>query len=174
MRRTLTAAAAAAALALGVTAPAVAGPPERTSIVDAAIAVNADSGEFSQLIGAVQALGLVDTLDGNRQFTVFAPTDQAFFDLYEAVGVEDLPGLVDELGIDAVRDVVLYHVAPGERLSGDVVSSTQINTLTKGEKIPVSVDGTVVTLDEATLLTPDVDVDNGVIHIIDTVMMPGA
>ena len=169
MRRTFTAAAAAAAFALGATAPAVAGPPERTTIVDAAVA----NGGFTQLVAAVTELGLADTLDGNRQFTVFAPTDQAFFDLYDSIdGVKNLDDLIGLLGEDAVRDVVLYHVAPGERLSGDVVSSTQINTLTKGEKIPVSFDGEDVILDEATLLTPDVDVDNGVIHVIDAVMLP--
>ncbi len=172
MRRTLSTTLLAGTLVLGATVPAVAGPPERTTIVDQALAINADSGEFSQLVGAVVALDLVDTLDGNRQFTVFAPTDAAFFELYAAVGVRDLQGLVGLLGVETVRDVVLYHVAPGERLSGDVAASSQVNTLTRGEKIPVTVTPDGVHLDEAMLVAPDVDVDNGVIHVIDAVMLP--
>ena len=171
MRRTLSATLLAGMLAVGAAVPAVAGPPERTTIVDAALAVNADTGEFSQLIAAAGALDLVDTLDGKRQFTLFAPTDAAFFALYDAVGVADLDGLVAALGVDTVRDVVLYHVAPGDRQPADVISASQVNTLTKREKIPVSFDGTTLQLDEATYVGT-VDVDNGVIHVIDAVMLP--
>jgi transforming growth factor-beta-induced protein len=173
MRRTLATTLAAGLLAVGAAVPAAADPPERTTIVDAALQVNADTGEFDELIGAVTALGLVDALDGQRQFTVFAPTDAAFEALYAQVGVADLGGLVAALGVDTVRDVVLYHVAPGERLSGTVATADQVNTL-NGEKIPVEVTSSGVHLDEATLLQADVDVDNGVIHVIDAVMLPSA
>ncbi len=73
-----------------------------------------------------------------------------------------------------MTEILLYHVAPGERLADDVISSTQVNTLLKGEKIPVEVlPGPVVHLDEATY-KGSVDVDNGVIHVIDAVMLPSS
>lgn len=172
MRRTLSTlllvgALAVAAIAPATARPAQAGPPERTTIYDVA----SSSSDFDVLTAAVEALGLDGVLDGNRQFTVFAPTDAAFL---AAAGVateaEVIPALVGAFGIDVVREVVLFHVAPGERLSGDVVSSTQIHTL-QGEKIAVSLDSGVQ-LANATLVTADVDVDNGVIHVIDAVMLP--
>lgn len=166
MRRTLTAAAA-AALALGLVAgPAAAGPPERTTIVD--IASSLTDGEyggadFDILVDAVVAQGFDGLLDGRRQFTVFAPTDDAFLALFDELG------FVPELDSELVRDVLLYHVAPGERLAADVVSSSQINTL-NGAKIQV--DGTVLD-GEVNIVAPNAaDVDNGVIHVIDAVLLP--
>ena len=88
MRRLhITAVVAAAALSLAVVATPVAARQSGATIVDTAIAVNAATGEFDQLIGAVVRAGLVDELDGHRQLTVFAPTDAAFHDLYAALGV---------------------------------------------------------------------------------------
>ena len=136
MRRTLPTLLFTGLLSAGVALPAVAGPPERTTIYDVA----SNSSDFDVLTAAVDALGLAAALDGNRQFTVFAPTDAAFLALpfvtSEGAAVQQL---VDALGLEAVRDVVLYHVAPGDRPAADVISSTQVNTLLKGEKIPVGV-----------------------------------
>lgn len=180
MRRTITAAAT-AALALGLVAGPAAAKPDRAgppavddSIVDTAVALNNEGvyeGVFDELIFAVTALDLTDTLDTKRKFTVFAPTDAAF----EAIGVEDSNGnglvaddIVAALGADAVTDILLYHVAPGERDAVDVTTSSQVNTL-NGAKIQV--DGTV--LDGTTnIIVPDVGASNGVIHVIDAVLLP--
>ena len=158
-----------AALILGVAAaPAAARQPGPT-IVEAAVSVNAQTGEFSHLIEAATRAGLVDTLNGNRQFTVFAPTDAAFEDLFTALGVSG----IDEIPLDTLRAVLLYHVAPGERFSGDVVASTRIRTLSKGFLVPSVHDGSAW-VNDARIVAADVDVSNGVIHVIDKVLLPGS
>ena len=165
----LSAAVAAAALSLAVVATPVAARQPRSTIVDTAIAVNAATGEFDELIGAVVRAGLVDELDGHRQFTVFAPTDAAFADLYAALGVDS----VDDIAVPTLRAVLLHHVAPGERFSGDVVTSTKIRTLNRDFLIP-SVQGGSAYVDGARIILPDVDASNGVIHVIDKVLVPGS
>ncbi len=163
----------AAGLALATAAPVAAAPPARTTILDAVVATVTDTGEFSELAAAADRLGLADQgglLDGRRQLTVSAPTNAAFEALYGALGVDG----VDEIPLDVLAAVVRYHVAPGERTAADVIASDQVNTLQKGDRIPVSFDGEVVTLDEATVVLADLDVDNGVIHVIDAVMLPGS
>ena len=154
-------------LALAVAAPASAraqGP----SIVDTAIAVNASTGEFDHLIDAVVRADLVTTLDGHRQFTVFAPTDAAFEDLFDALGVSG----VNDIPVGTLRSVLLYHVAPGERFAADVLSSSRIRTVSKGFLRP-SVSGGNVYVNDARILATDIDVSNGVIHVIDRVLLPG-
>ena len=159
--------AASAALLLGISAGPVAARQPGPTIVGAALAVNAQTGEFDHLIAAVVRTGLVGTLDGNRQFTVFAPTDAAFEDLFSAHGVDG----VDDIPLDTLRTVLLYHVAPGERLSGDVLSSSRIRTIGKGFLSPSVHDGSAW-INDARIVMPDVDVSNGVIHVIDKVLLP--
>ena len=168
MRR-LALVAASAALLLGIAAGPVSAREPGPTIVGAAVAVNAQTGEFSHLIEAVTRAGLVDTLNGNRQFTVFAPTDAAFEDLFTALGVSG----VDQIPVDTLRAVLLYHVAPGERFSGDVVASTRIRTLSKGFLVPSVHDGSAW-VNDARIVAADVDVSNGVIHVIDKVLLPGS
>jgi transforming growth factor-beta-induced protein len=154
-------------LALALAAPASArahGP----SIVDAAISVNASTGEFDHLIAAVVRADQVGTLDGNRQFTVFAPTDAAFEDLFDLLGVSG----VDEIPVGTLRAVLLYHVAPGERFAADVVASSRIRTVSKGFLWP-SVSGGNVYVNDARVIAADINVSNGVIHVIDRVLLPG-
>ena len=129
----LSAAVAAAALSLAVVATPVAARQPGATIVDTAIAVNAATGEFDELIGAVVRAGLVDELDGHRQFTVFAPTDAAFEDLYAALGVDG----VDDIPVPTLRAVLLHHVAPGERFSGDVVDLDEDPDARSGLPVPV-------------------------------------
>jgi transforming growth factor-beta-induced protein len=167
MRR-ITLAAMSAVLTLGlVAAPVVQAREPGPTIVGAALAVNAQTGEFSDLIAAVQRAGLVDTLNGNRQFTVFAPTDAAFDALFAKLGVSG----VGDIPVATLRAVLLHHVAPGQRFSADVLSSTRIRMLDKSFTHPAVV-GSVPTIDGAHILTPDVDVSNGVIHVIDAVLLP--
>ena len=160
---------ASAALSVGLVAGPVQARQAGPTIVEAAIAANTDSGEFDYLIEAVVTAGLVDTLNGNRQFTVFAPTDAAFEDLFDALGVD---GIAD-IDVDLLRTVLLHHVAPGERFSGDVVASSRVRVLDKGFVYP-SVDGGAAAIDGARILVADLDVSNGVIHVIDAVLLPEA
>jgi transforming growth factor-beta-induced protein len=164
--RILTSTVAAALLALAAFAPASAanrGP----TIVDIAVSVNASSGEFDYLIAAAARADLVATLDGNRQFTVFAPTDAAFEDLFDALGVAS----VNDIPLDTLRAVLLYHVAPGERFAADVLSADRIRTLQRGFIAP-SVVGTTAYVNGAEILAADIDASNGVIHVIDAVLLP--
>jgi transforming growth factor-beta-induced protein len=140
-------------------------PSERTTIVDLALAVNAETGEFSTLIAALVAADLVDALNGNGQLTVFAPTDEAFaaIDL-DADNIGELPK-------DALTDILLYHVAKGRRMAEDVVSSSQIRML-NGERTMIKVMDGNAYIDEAMIVSVDNGTDNGVIHIINGVLLP--
>lgn len=191
MRRTLTAAVATTALTIGLMAPAaarpeMAGPPAvEGSIVDTAVALNDGdfAGTFDELIFAVTELGLADTLDTKRKFTVFAPTDGAFAALASGLGIVDANGdglvaddIVGATSAEYVTDVLLYHVAPGERFASDVIEGSQVNTLLRSQNIDVSIDTSgdepVVLLDEAPVLLADVATSNGVIHVIGGVLVP--
>ena len=148
------------------------GPKEIYSIVDLALDVNAESGEFSTLIAAVVATGLDGVLDGKGQFTVFAPTDAAF----DAIDLDaEAIGELNDEELSGLADILLYHVARGRRLSTDVVESDQIRTVSKGFLgVTVSDEGVFVNgseiLIEAGLF--DLEVDNGVVHVIDAVLLP--
>ena len=136
-------------------------PPEG-DIVETAVA----AGAFETLVTAVQAAGLVDTLQSEGPFTVFAPTDEAFAAL-PAGTVEDLLANPDELA-----EVLTYHVVPGRVFSGDVVGISSAGTV-QGSEIDVSVDGGSVRLNgAATVVQTDILTTNGVIHVIDSVILP--
>lgn len=158
----------AAAVVLGMVAGPVAArtaPP--VNIVEKALAVNAESGEFSTLIAAVLAAdpAVYDTLTRQRQLTLFAPTDAAFAELgYNA-------GNVATLGKAAITNILLYHVAPGARYAADVVSSSQVRTLQRSF-LDVSVMGQDVYVNDSKIIGTDIKVTNGVIHVIDAVLMP--
>lgn len=161
LRRAAAMLAAVFTLQLGLaTAPAQAsrGP----TIVGAALAVNAETGEFSTLIAAVSRAGLVGTLDGRRQFTVFAPTDAAFAKL----GLN--AGNIDTVPLDALKNILLYHVAPGERFAADVLAADKVRMLNQ-QFAPV---GPGATIAGANIIATDIDVSNGVIHVVDAVLLP--
>jgi uncharacterized surface protein with fasciclin (FAS1) repeats len=132
-------------------------------IVDTA----AGAGQFKTLVAAVEAAGLVDTLKGDGPFTVFAPTDEAFAKLPD--------GTVDDLlkpeNKDKLVAILTYHVVPGKIMSGDISGkSTEVKTV-QGDMLSVdATDG--VKVDEAKVVKADIDASNGVIHVIDTVVMP--
>jgi uncharacterized surface protein with fasciclin (FAS1) repeats len=158
------------AMAVGLIAAPAAAKPGAT-IVDTAIAVNGANGEFTYLIQAVVKAGLVETLDGNRQFTVFAPTDAAFDDLFETL---DVDGIAD-IPASTLKAVLLYHVAPGERFSGDVLDASRVRTMSKSFLRP-SIQGGDPYIsganNSAEIVLPDVDASNGIIHVIDAVLLP--
>ena len=120
---------------------------------------------FETLVTALTAADLVDTLQGEGPFTVFAPTDEAF---------EALPaGTLDALLGDkvALTDVLLYHVVPGKVMAADVITLDEADTV-QGEKVAITVDGDNVMVNESQVIAPDVEGSNGVIHVIDAVLIP--
>ncbi len=138
------------------------------SIVDIALSVNAETGEFSTLIAALTAARLVRTLDSRGQYTVFAPTDAAF----AAIGLD--PDSVAMLPKPALKNILLYHVAPGRRDSGSVLGAKRIIMLNGDFTFP-SVTGDGAFINEAELLAPDlidIEATNGIIHVIDEVILP--
>ncbi len=130
------------------------------TIVDVAVS----AGSFNTLVQAVQAAGLVDTLNGSGPFTVFAPTDEAFAkipqDTLQAV-------LADKEKLTAI---LTYHVVPGRLMAADVVQQSQLQTV-QGQSVTVSTEGGV-RVDDANVIQTDIEADNGVIHVIDAVIMP--
>lgn len=145
-------------------APAAAAGSSQT-IVETALAINAETGEFSTLIAAVVYTGLTPTLNGRGQFTVFAPTDAAFAKLgLDAESIVTLPK-------STVRNILLYHVARGQRLSEDVVSSSRIRMMNRQFTFVSLMDGKAY-INDAEILAVDVLARNGVIHVIDTVLLP--
>ncbi|WP_422375102.1 fasciclin domain-containing protein [Roseibium sp.] len=132
-------------------------------IVDTAVG----AGSFNTLVAAVQAAGLVDTLKGDGPFTVFAPTDEAFAKLPEGT----VENLLKPENKDQLIAVLTYHVVPGKVMSSDIAGKkAEVASVQGGE---ISVDATDgVKVDNATVVTADVEASNGVIHVIDTVILP--
>lgn len=136
---------------------------EAKSIVDIAV----EDGRFTTLVTAVQAAGLADTLSGEGQFTVFAPTDDAFAALPDGT-VESL--LEEPEG--ALRDILLYHVAEGAVPAETVVTLESATTI-QGEPVAIEVmDGEVILNDSARVIITDIEASNGIIHVIDAVILP--
>lgn len=152
-----------AAAARGAVTPRQAAP--EPTIVDVALAVNAESGEFSTLIAAVLAADLATELSARGQRTVFAPTDAAFAKLgLDAASVVTLP-------MDALEEILLYHVIPGRRESGSLATTTRVRTAGGGFASIRTENGTTM-INDAMVIGVDVPASNGMIHIIDTVLMP--
>jgi uncharacterized surface protein with fasciclin (FAS1) repeats len=131
-------------------------------IVDTAVA----AGSFTTLVAAVQAAGLVETLKGPGPFTVFAPTDAAFAAL-PAGTVEDL---LKPENKDKLIAVLTYHVVPGKVMSTDLSEGLKAKTV-QGSDVTITLDGGPK-VNGATISTPDVVASNGVIHVIDAVILP--
>jgi transforming growth factor-beta-induced protein len=142
-------------------------PMAAADIVDTAVA----NGSFTTLVAAVQAAGLVDTLKGEGPFTVFAPTDEAFAKL-PAGTLEQLLANPEEL-----KNILLYHVVPGKVLAADVLTMNgkSADTALEGKQIGITIDGDKVLLnDSANVVATDVAATNGIIHVIDSVILPPA
>ena len=129
------------------------------------VEVAVDAGSFSTLVSAVQAAGLVETLSGEGPFTVFAPTDEAFARIPEA----DLEALLADK--EALTAVLTYHVVPGEVYASDVMELSSAQTV-NGQSVQIrTMDGKVM-VDGATVVSADIEASNGVIHVIDRVILP--
>ncbi len=150
-----------AAIAIGMVAAAASA--RAADIVDTAAA----AGSFDTLVAAVKAAGLVDTLKGPGPFTVFAPTDDAFAKLPEGT-VESL--LLPE-NKEKLVAILAYHVVPGKVTASDIVGRSMKVATVQGGKIAVDATGDV-TVNEARVIATDIRASNGVIHVIDTVIIP--
>jgi uncharacterized surface protein with fasciclin (FAS1) repeats len=127
------------------------------------------NGSFETLVSAVKAAGLVETLQGNGPFTVFAPTDAAFAKLPKGT-IESL--LDDE---NALRSVLTFHVVPGKIGAADIVKANGARAETvNGQTLEIEVRGGTVYVNGAQVVTADVAASNGVIHVIDAVLIPTA
>ena len=132
-------------------------------IVDTAVS----AGSFNTLVAAVQAAGLVDTLKGPGPFTVFAPTDEAFAKLPPG-RVEDLLKPENKARLQAI---LTYHVVAGKVMAADVVTLHTAKTV-NGQELTVTATNGLVMVDNARVIKTDIRCTNGVIHVIDTVVLP--
>jgi uncharacterized surface protein with fasciclin (FAS1) repeats len=142
-----------------------AAPVEQADTQKSIVALAKEDGRFTTLLSALEKAGLVDRLQGEGPFTVFAPTDEAFAKLPTAT-VEDLFA-----NPQALSDVLSYHVVDGKLMAADVMQQETFEALT-GQALTITTEGETVMINRAKVLTPDLTGSNGVIHVIDTVLMP--
>ena len=150
---------------LVVTAAGARAPQADKDIVDTAVA----AGSFKTLAKALQAADLVDTLKGKGPFTVFAPTDDAFAKLPAST----LEELLKPESKAKLRQILTTHVVPGRVASADVVKLRSVKTVS-GEAVDVRATGGSVMVGQARVVKTDIAASNGVIHVIDAVILPGA
>ena len=153
----------AAMVSVGMSTAHAGGHGDAADIVDTAV----EAGSFTTLVAAVQAAGLEETLRGEGPFTVFAPTDEAFAALPE--------GTVESLLLEENRDqlvaVLTYHVLPGKVMSGDIAGQELSVATVEGSEVSVNAtDGVMV--NGANVVTADIETSNGVIHVVDAVILP--
>jgi uncharacterized surface protein with fasciclin (FAS1) repeats len=132
-------------------------------IVDTAVS----AGQFTTLAAALDAAGLVETLKGAGPFTVFAPTDEAFAKLPEGT----VASLLEPANKEQLTAILTYHVVPGAVTAADVAGLDEAATV-NGAMLEIKADGGAVMVDDATVTSADIMATNGVIHVIDTVMLP--
>lgn len=135
----------------------------KKDIVDTAVA----AGKFKTLAAALKAAGLVDTLKGDGPFTVFAPTDEAFAKLPEGT----VESLLKPENKEKLVAILTYHVVSGKVMAADVVKLTEAKTV-QGGKVKIEVKNGKVKVDGANVVKTDIAASNGVIHVIDAVILP--
>ena len=136
---------------------------EKKDIVDTA----AGAGSFNTLVAALQAADLVETLRGDGPFTVFAPTDEAFSKLPSGT----VESLLEPKNKAKLQAILTYHVVPGNVMASDVVNLSSAKTV-NGKTLKIQVNDGSVMIDNAKVIKTDIATSNGVIHIIDTVVIP--
>jgi uncharacterized surface protein with fasciclin (FAS1) repeats len=152
-----------AAISVGLAMSLAASPAAKRDIVDTAVA----SGSFKTLTAAIQAAGLTDTLKGKGPFTVFAPTDDAFAKL--PAGTVD--NLLKPENKQKLVAILTYHVVSGRVTAAQVSKMTEAKTL-NGKELAIRTDMGHVMINDATVIKADIECSNGVIHVIDTVLIP--
>lgn len=138
-------------------------PPEKADIVDTAVG----AGSFKTLVAAAKAAGLVETLKGEGPFTVFAPTDEAF----AKIPAGTIQELLKPENKEKLAAILTYHVVSGKVMAADVVKLKSAKTV-NGQEVSIKVADGKVMVDGATVVKTDIDCKNGVVHVIDTVIMP--
>ena len=131
------------------------------------VEIAAGAEDFSTLVAAVKAAGLVDVLSSKGPFPVFAPTNEAFAKLPEGT----VESLLKPENKEKLIAVLKYHVVPGKVMAKDVVKVDSAKTA-QGSSVTVTVEGKTVKVDNATVVKTDIEASNGVIHVIDTVIIP--
>lgn len=159
--RFLLAGAAALVISLGVSSNVTAA--SQKDVVDTAV----DAGSFQTLAKALNAAGLVETLKGEGPFTVFAPTDEAFSRLPEGT----LEDLLRPENKEKLVAILTYHVVPGKVMASDVASMHSAKTV-QGQSLSITKDDKGVMVDNAHVVKTDIECSNGVIHVIDNVVLP--
>jgi transforming growth factor-beta-induced protein len=144
-------------------APEAVPAPAQPDIIEAAVA----DGRFTTLAAALEAAGLIDALQGEGPFTVFAPTDEAFNALPDGT----VETLLQPENLDQLTAILLYHVVEGKVMASDVVNLNSAATL-QGQELAISVMNGRVMVDSAEVIITDIEVSNGVIHVIDAVLLP--
>lgn len=141
-----------------------------TSQVRAAtiIATAVAAGDFKTLVAAIQAAGLKDTLDGKGPFTVFAPTDEAF----AALPAGTVESLLKPENKSKLVSILTYHVVPGDITSANLAGKTTMAKTVEGESLDINAAGSAVKVNDATVTKADISADNGVIHVINKVLLP--
>jgi len=130
--------------------------------------IAASNGSFETLVAALGAADLVDVLAGEGPFTVFAPTDEAFAQLPEGT----VESLLQPENRDQLIAVLTYHVVPGKVMSADINGDSQADTV-QGSPLNIRANSYGVRINDARVVTADIEADNGVIHVIDSVLIPG-
>ena len=138
---------------------------DKKDIVDTAVA----AGQFNTLAAALEAADLVDTLKGDGPFTVFAPTDAAFAKLPKGT----VESLLKPENRDQLVEILTYHVVPGKVKAADVVKLNEAKTV-NGQDVTITVADSGVRVDNANVVKTDIGASNGVIHVIDTVIIPAS
>lgn len=131
------------------------------------VEVASDTENLSTLVAAVKAAGLVETLSGDGPFTVFTPTNEAF----EALPDGTLESLLEPANRDKLVDILTYHVVAGKVMSGDLSDGMMAETV-QGSQVTISISDTGVSVNDASVVTADVEASNGVVHVIDSIIMP--
>ena len=131
------------------------------------VSLAADSEDFSTLVAAIKAAGLVETLKGEGPFTLFAPTNAAFEKLPEGT----VPALLEPENKEKLQAILKYHVIPGKKVMAADIAPMKIATV-EGSEATISLEGETVMIDSAKVIEADIEGTNGVIHVIDTVIMP--
>jgi uncharacterized surface protein with fasciclin (FAS1) repeats len=167
MQKLLLAVAITGVVALPVMAGTMKAKPAQTKTTQTIVEVAASNPDFETLVAAIKAAGLAETLSGKGPFTVFAPTDDAFAKLP--------PGTLEDLlkpeNKEKLVSILTYHVVSGKVKAADVVKLKSATTV-NGKAAAVMVDGSSVKVDAANVVATDIPASNGVIHVIDTVLIP--
>jgi uncharacterized surface protein with fasciclin (FAS1) repeats len=128
----------------------------------------ASAGNFTTLLAAVEAAGLADVLKGEGPFTVFAPTDAAFEKLPEGT----VESLLEPRNREQLQEILTYHVVPGRIMSSDLAGQSTTAETVEGGELEIDATGSGVMVEGATVTQADIAASNGVIHVIDQVMLP--